>query len=425
MSFAVGLQVLKKLCESQDKLAWLRAKLTPRLFQSDEMAIYDWTASHLNQYHALPSLLTLQSMFSETAQLETPEPANYYLQKLENRFSYNRLTGSMQAAYDILKNNHDDHEKARKVLRDADRDIGLQKYRHRILDIGEECPQMILNDYHNGAMVEHVSLFGWPYMDHQSGGVMPGEVVSFVGRPNLGKTWMLVSTALQNWKAGVNTLFVSMEMRPLDIARRLASIYTGLSINQWKNVGLPTATYKKFADTLCLMSDEKAKFYVVDGNLAPTVDDIYGLADVHGSSNIVIDGGYLVRHANPRLDRFTRAAENIELMKRFTTDIEAATFTSWQLNREGSKKISKTSGEDVGLEDIGHSDAIGQISSTVLGLFKEHGIDTERKIRVLKGRNGETGEFTINWDFNNMDFTQLDPPLEDTEHENNHEAQWV
>jgi hypothetical protein len=35
-----------------------------------------------------------------------------------------------------------------------------------------------------------------------------------------------------------------------------------------------------------------------------------------------------------------------------------------------------------------------------------------RLIRVLKGRGGEVGKFLINWDFNLMDFTQLDPPLE-------------
>jgi hypothetical protein len=73
---------------------------------------------------------------------------------------------------------------------------------------------------------------------------------------------------------------------------------------------------------------------------------------------------------------------------------------SFQFNREASKK---NMGE-VGLENIAGSDAIGQLSSVVLGLFEDEGIETalQRKIRVLKGRNGEQGEFSINWRFGGL-----------------------
>ena len=77
---------------------------------------------------------------------------------------------------------------------------------------------------------------------------------------------------------------------------------------------------------------------------------------------MVIDGAYLLRHRNVRLDRFTRAAENVELIKRNCTDLEMMAFCSWQFNREASKKQKKGKGEEGDLEDIGYSDAIGQIS---------------------------------------------------------------
>jgi hypothetical protein len=186
--------------------------------------------------------------------------------------------------------------------------------------------------------------------------------------------------------------------------------------------------YQKFASSLSLMTKEQAKFYVIDGNLAASVEDIFLLADILDCPNILVDGAYLLRHQNARLDRFTRAAENIELMKRYTTDQNASLFTSWQFNRQAAnKKKSNSAGEDVGLEDIGYTDAIGQISSMVLGLFQEEGIETmkSRKIRVLKGRNGEVGQFTINWDFINMRFDQLEPIVEGSEQEKNQELQWV
>jgi len=80
----------------------------------------------------------------------------------------------------------------------------------------------------------------------------------------------------------------------------------------------------------------------------------------------------------------------------------------------------------VGVGEIGYSDAIGQISSIVLGLFQEDSPETiqSRKVNVMKGRNGEIGELRIAWDFIDMDFSQVDPPIESTATQNA-EAQWI
>jgi len=68
------------------------------------------------------------------------------------------------------------------------------------------------------------------------------------------------------------------------------------------------------------------------------------------------------------------------------------------------------------LEDIAYSDVIGQVCSVVIGLFdKDQGIevDKQRKVTILKGRNGEIGSFKINWYFDAqgpegfMDFSEL------------------
>ena len=85
-----------------------------------------------------------------------------------------------------------------------------------------------------------------------------------------------------------------------------------------------------------------------------------------------------------------------------------ATFASWQFNRKSLEKDSKK-GQKPGVEDIGMSDAIGQISSIVLGLMQEDGVETltSRRVTVMKGRNGEVGGFNVRWDFQKMDFRQL------------------
>ena len=65
------------------------------------------------------------------------------------------------------------------VQREAIRAITTQKYRTRILDVGKDAPGLVLTAYHQTTTAEYQAMFGWPYLDEQSGGVLPGDVISF------------------------------------------------------------------------------------------------------------------------------------------------------------------------------------------------------------------------------------------------------
>jgi replicative DNA helicase len=390
-----------------------------------EQVVFEFCAQHLKQHHVLPQLETLYSTFPEMAGIETIEPPSFYVKQLENRYFYERINKANLESQELLKQNQDAHAAAVEVMRRAVNEITEQQYRLRILNVGKELPGFIMSTYHNAAMTEAVAKFGWPHMDEQGGAVMPGEVVSFVGRPALGKTWLMLWTAMHNWRqCKQNVMFVSMEMGTLQIGQRIAAMYTGCNIGQLKTSGYSHVTLKKFAAGLKAMTDEQASFYVIDGNLAACVDDIYAAAEMLECKIVVIDGAYLLKHRNPRLDRFQRVAQNVEDMKQIGSDLGTVTFCSWQLNREAEKK--KKDGKEIGVGEIGYSDAIGQISSIVLGLFQEDSPETvqSRKITVMKGRNGEIGELSIAWNFINMDFGQVDPPIKSTALQNA-EVQWL
>ena len=81
---------------------------------------------------------------------------------------------------------------------------------------------------------------------------------------------------------------------------------------------------------------------------------------------------------------------------------------SYQFNRQTPKKKD----ESTGLEHIAGADAIGQIASIVLGSFDDDNVETmkRKKIRIMKGRSGEQGEYFINWIFDDypfMDFSEI------------------
>ena len=86
-----------------------------------------------------------------------------------------------------------------------------------------------------------------------------------------------------------------------------------------------------------------APFYVVDGNLTATVEDIWTLARQLKPDAIFIDGAYLVKHPKER-DRYRRVAENAELMKRELAAL-APTVCSWQFAKTAAKKNKKAGRE--------------------------------------------------------------------------------
>lgn len=428
--FALGAKVMKRFCEEQNPLGWHKAKLSPALFKPYEQQMFEWVQTHVKQHHVLPHVETLQMQFPDLVPVEVPEPSSYYVKLLEQQYFYERLNKANLDSQQILKQDQNAHEQAIEALRYGLRDITEQRYRTRILDVAKDAPELILTAYYQSATTEHIAAFGWPYLDLQSGGIMPGDVISFVGRPAVGKTWLTLWTALHNWRVRkLNILYVSMEMMTLPIAQRIAALYTKQNIGQLKMSGYSTQTFGKFFQGLKGMAHEKAKFYVVDGNLASNVEDLFALAEMLECRVVFIDGAYLLRHRNLRLDRYTKAAENVELIKRHCTDLEMMAFTSWQFNREASKKQKKGKGDQGDLEDIGYSDAIGQISSIALSLFQEDSVETMkyRKVQVMKGRNGEVGQFSIAWDFIGMSFHQTDPAIDTGQHakEEDQDLQWV
>jgi replicative DNA helicase len=412
--FALGDKALRRFCEEQSPLLWFKAKLVKEMFRPPEQAAFEWVDQHVRKHHVLPQLETLLKKFPQFSEVVAPEPPSYYLDHLETRHFSSLLNEANLKSQAILEADPGKFNEAMAVLKEATSAITRQKFRLKIIDVAQEGPGLILQAYHNVLLVEKMAEFGWPYLDDMTGGLMGGDVVSFVGRPAAGKTFLSLNTGLFNWRLKRSVLFVSMEMSPIPILQRIAAMYGHTDLTQLKQGGYSTtapkggtSTYKKFVEGLQGMAHEEAKFYVIDGNLAASVDDIYELAAQLQVDIVIIDGAYLCRHKNPRLDRYTKVAENVELMKQHTTAIERPTFASWQFNRDAGKK--KGEGKKGGMEDIAFSDAIGQISSVVLGLFQEDTVETlyQRHVDVLKGRNGEIGGFDIEWLFDTMRFNQI------------------
>lgn len=392
------------------------ARLSPDYFVSDELDVYLFVKNHVDSYSVLPSMVTLEEKFGALA--ATPEPHAYYLDRIEQRFGFQCLNKTLQKSSDLLKKK--DVKGIIAAFTEVATKLTSSALRSSVVDWVKEGHQLVQAEKNKALMgaIEGIKL-GWKYLDDMTSGLSGGDILSVVGRPASGKTYANLWMGYSAYKQGKKVLVLSMEMSPISICQRMHGIHAKLDMTNFKKGLVSTAKWESLCASMAILAAAENElgnyFKIVDGNMNSRVDDLAAFIAQYHPDLVIVDGAYLLKHSNPRLDRFNRAAENVELLKQLSGAENIPMILSYQLNRESTKKKKSDS---TGLEDIAYSDAVGQISSVVLALMQPESTETtgQREITVLKGRDGQSGKFSINWRFDALDFSQLDEVAEGEDH---------
>lgn len=409
---SVALNLVASLVDSPTGLAdFLRLMLTPDLFRGpEESSCWDLLSGHTLKYGKIPP----RERFIEkgfTLPTGVNDSVDYYADQVRTRHIHYVLKQSLYDAQELL--NADKTLLAQASMTDAVLKLAKSQYQKKLVDFATEGHDIIFNEIKSKKLQgsNYGIKFGWPTLDNMADGLTGGDVVTIVGRPGQGKTYAMLYTASHAWNIqNKRPMFVTMEMKPLAIIQRLAAINAKKPITAIKKGEM--SNYMETDLALKLKSyKHKNEFWVVDGGLAATVNDIILMARQLKPDVVWIDGAYLVRGESARQQRWERVTEVLERVKgELAEALNIPAIISFQFNRQGGKK-------DAGLEHIAYTDAVGQLSSVVLGLGlsdKEDSVEalSKRKVEILKGRNGEVGEFMINWTFDNpgpdfMNFTEI------------------
>lgn len=384
------------------------------LFKGNEVELWHFVKAFWKEYGSIPSFTAIEEYTGE-ALAPAPDPSKFYYDQLVIRHQEIAIKASMKKAQEQLQPGGEGSAAALKQIVELALKLTTEQHGKQVSDL-RHAYDLVIGMFAAQLKEADPGLkLGWRTLDEMTGGLRLGDLISMVGRPGIGKTWQMLYCAHHGWLAaekdenspGESRMFVSMEMGVLPIEQRLAAMHTSVPISGIKKSALSKLKYTELKKGLKAMQGFKAPFYVVDGNLTATVDDIYMLAKQLKPKAVFVDGAYLVKHPTER-DRYKRVSENADLLKTRIANEICPVVCSWQFARTASKKKK---GEEVDLSDIAYADAIGQVSSLVMGLFEEETVDTlkQRRVKVLKGRSGETGEFLAKWDFEKMDFSEVQP----------------
>ena len=418
MSRAIaGRRLLESLIHAENGASeFAQHNLSRELFYGGEEELFDLCQRHMLEYGCLPSPATI--LEAVNIAVESPgEPPAFYLSQTRARHLYRELRVMLEHAAKQLPEYRDSPTTVLDALSERIVSLAVGQRSAQIVDFAKDAAEMIEREYAlRWKLGDNYGLLsGYPSLDRLSLGLSAGDVMSIVGRPAAGKTYHMLSMAQHAWHAQhKRIMFVSMEIKPLLITQRLAAMYSHVPITDLRGARLTSKSRQRLYEELRLLPDTHPPFWVVDGNLAASVTDIVMMARRLKPDAVFIDGAYLLRHPNPRVSKHERIADNIESIKSdLAGNLMLPAIVSYQFNRQlpGKKKL-KDDGN--GVDFIAGSDAIGQISTIVLGLLQDDSPETKvrRVIDVLKGRSGEVGRFAVNWifdDFPYMDFSEVPP----------------
>ena len=402
---SMGRRLLSALIELEDDSKFQMVKDCGEMFREGELELYGYIDEFNSVFGKIPNKSTIMDKLGDVL-VEAPEPIEYYASEVEKRYIHTKLKEGMIAVNELLVQ--------KKIGEALDKMAEITSYltlvdcRKQVMDY-REVDALVMEDFFSlkHGLEMSVLKFGYPTLDAMTGGGRGGDFISIIGRPSLGKTMQLLCIARRHWMTGGKPIFISMEMPIIQIAQRLVSMDASLPLIRVTKGELTSVGEKKLVSQLETNKLQEQPFWLVDGDMTANVDDIYMLCKQLHPTAVFVDGAYLLRNKNSKMSRWDRITDNAELLKQqIASRLKVPVVATYQFNRESAKKKK---GEQVTRDDVYGSDAIAQLSTIMLGLLESDTIEQEqaRKISVLKGRNGESGEFRIRWDFNNMNFDEI------------------
>jgi replicative DNA helicase len=232
---------------------------------------------------------------------------------------------------------------------------------------------------------------GLEKFDTYFGGLFPGELIILAGRTREGKTSLACQIAHHNASEGRAVLFVSLEMRGVELVTRILCTQAGIS-NQTIRAGKLS---DNDVDELSKASGPlaEAPFYILD-TPKMRVSDVRRAARrlrKKGLSLVVVDYIGLVTPPDARKDRHLQVGDITRELMQLAGELRVPVLALSQLNRAS---------EDVGRPQLKHlreSGNIEQDAHMVLFVYHTDKNLGKAELEVAKQRNGETGTVKLEW----------------------------
>ena len=375
------------------------------LFEEDEVAVFDFVSRHFRRYGELPTIRTVETETRKRLP-SVDESVDFYVKKVHDRRLFVQMREGFGDLREALQNF--DIDAAKEIVGRLSGHCRVSSPDSDLRSIREAAEEVLrgYDDAHANPGMSGITT-GFPTLDATTGGYQNGDLVAWVARMGIGKTYTVTYQAKAARDAGHSILFVTMEMTIAQIMRRWAAMDIGVSPEYIRKGSMSAWTYRRlqnYASTIA--AADRTHFYA--GSFSKKSSDIDLLMSELRPDIAYIDGAYLINSDSvpKNASRIDKVAGAFGDLKRMTITHNRPIVTTTQFSRAAGQK-----GKEGTLETISFSDAIAQNSSLVFGIKegKPPNEKTRRSIETMKGREGESAEMETYYKFAPIDFSEVPP----------------
>ena len=363
---------------------------------------FNFIRRHVSLYGKVPDKETMLQNFPDFPIIEVKETDDFLISTLREEYLYSQMVSVVQETADKMRNDSREalnYLSAQVVALNSQNIVGgsniVKKAKER-LELHQQKKEFGTNYIKTG----------FPELDEVIYGLEPGnELLTVAGRPNQGKTWILLKMLVEAWKQGKRVSMYSGEMNDMQIGYRFDTLLANFS-NKALVIGENVSGYEDFIDKT---QKNMLPFYVFTpksfGGRA-TVSSIQSMitackADIVGIDQYSLMDDETYRRGKSKTEQLFSITEGLmRLSERYDIPIIGLS----QLNRDGD--ICKDNvQDDPDLTNLADSDSIGQNSSKVL-FIRQTGAGL--KLSLTKNRTGAVGVNLIYfWDIDKGRFVYV------------------
>lgn len=243
---------------------------------------------------------------------------------------------------------------------------------------------------------------GFKDLDELLGGFQKSDLLIFAGRPGMGKTSFMLSTAVNSARLGARVAIFTMEMGADQLVQRMISMETGINSHQLRLGRLSPQEYTRFVEAAGRIS--RFQIFIDD---TPALNPLQmrtkcrRLQHEYGLDLVMVDylqlmnaGGTYENNRVQEISFISRA------LKELARELNVPIFSAAQLSRAVEQRQDKRPL----LSDLRESGAIEQDSDIVMFLYRDivYNDSTEfpnqADVIIAKHRNGATGTVSLYFD---------------------------
>lgn len=239
------------------------------------------------------------------------------------------------------------------------------------------------------------------FIQEEIRGFKAGQLYVVAGRPKTGKTWFALICAAHAIMKGYRVLLTSLEMRAIEISRRLACIIGPVSYNRVVKRSLKGAEKTRYYKLLeNLKNGDLGKLVQIVGpGVAKGPETVGTLHKAFGANLVIVDAFYNMQSGRDQDKEWEKVLGLMRKYRRVSLTSNAAWMLVTQFNRGGKSR------RGANLDNLGFSDAIGQDANALMYVVRSNYLKKARQVDLILGEAREADDavaFRHYWDFMEM-----------------------